>query len=107
MTDTQTDRPAASGRVGLDSRDLTAPRHTVEVFVSDFMRELNYGQGVSLARSSVNDQYLALARTVRHHLPSRWMALDELPKNANGKIDRPKIRSLFEDAQTGIRHGGP
>ncbi|HEY8307403.1 MAG TPA: glycogen/starch/alpha-glucan phosphorylase [Lapillicoccus sp.] len=42
--------------------------------MSDFMRELNYGQGVSLARSSVNDQYLALARTVRHHLQSRWMA---------------------------------
>ena len=74
MTDTQTDRPAASPRGGLDSRDLTAPRHTVEAFISDFMRELNYGQGVSLARSSVNDQYLALARTVRHHLQSRWMA---------------------------------
>ncbi|MCG2802190.1 MAG: glycogen/starch/alpha-glucan phosphorylase, partial [Cellulomonas sp.] len=37
------------------------------------MRELNYGQGVSLVRSSKNDQYLALARTVRHHLQSRWM----------------------------------
>lgn len=74
MTDTQTDRLAASRRGGLDSRDLTAPRHTVEAFMSDFMRELNYGQGVSLARSSVNDQYLALARTVRHHLQSRWMA---------------------------------
>ena len=74
MTDTQTDRLAASIRGGLDSRDLTAPRHTVEAFISDFMRELNYGQGVSLARSSVNDQYLALARTVRHHLQSRWMA---------------------------------
>ena len=74
MTDTQTDRPAAPRRGGLDSRDLTAPRHTVEAFISDFMRELNYGQGVSLVRSSVNDQYLALARTVRHHLQSRWMA---------------------------------
>jgi starch phosphorylase len=74
VTDTQTDRPAAPRRGGLDSRDLTAPRHTVEAFMSDFMRELNYGQGVSLARSSVNDQYLALARTVRHHLQSRWMA---------------------------------
>jgi starch phosphorylase len=74
VTDTQTGRPAASSRGGLDSRDLTAPRHTVEAFISDFMRELNYGQGVSLARSSVNDQYLALARTVRHHLQSRWMA---------------------------------
>ncbi|HEU4997418.1 MAG TPA: glycogen/starch/alpha-glucan phosphorylase [Lapillicoccus sp.] len=67
-------RPATSRRGGLDSRDLTAPRHTVEAFISDFMRELNYGQGVSLVRSSVNDQYLALARTVRHHLQSRWMA---------------------------------
>ena len=74
MTETQTDRPATPRRGGLDSRDLTAPRHTVEAFVSDFMRELNYGQGVSLVRSSVNDQYLALARTVRHHLQSRWMA---------------------------------
>ncbi|MCL2090850.1 MAG: glycogen/starch/alpha-glucan phosphorylase [Micrococcales bacterium] len=37
------------------------------------MRELNYGQGVSLVRSSQNDQYLALSRTVRHHLQARWM----------------------------------
>lgn len=74
MTDTEMNRPATSRRGGLDSRDLTAPRHTVEAFISDFMRELNYGQGVSLVRSSVNDQYLALARTVRHHLQSRWMA---------------------------------
>jgi starch phosphorylase len=69
-----TTRAATSSRSGLDSRDLTAPRHTVDAFISDFMRELNYGQGVSLVRSSVNDQYLALARTVRHHLQSRWMA---------------------------------
>jgi glycogen phosphorylase len=74
VTDTQTSRPAAPRGGGLNSRDLTAPRHTVDAFISDFMRELNYGQGVSLARSSVNDQYLALARTVRHHLQSRWMA---------------------------------
>ena len=54
--------------------DLVAPSHSVEGFVNDFMRELNYGQGTSLARSSRNDQYIALARTVRHHLQSRWMA---------------------------------
>jgi amino acid adenylation domain-containing protein len=28
-------------------------------------------------------------------LPSRWLALDELPKNANGKIDRPALRVMF------------
>ncbi|MEO7061590.1 MAG: glycogen/starch/alpha-glucan phosphorylase [Lapillicoccus sp.] len=54
--------------------DLTAPRNTVEGFVGEFMRELNYGQGVSLNRSSLNDQYLAVARAVRHRLQSRWMA---------------------------------
>ena len=85
MTET-TDTTRASGLTGVAepppprrtvaglNHDLTAPQHTVEGFVGDFMRELNYGQGVSLVRSSVNDQYLALARTVRHHLQSRWMA---------------------------------
>lgn len=57
--------------------------------------------GSAEIRSSLAD------RLPSYMLPSRWMALDELPKNANGKIDRPRIRSLFEDAQTGIRHGGP
>jgi amino acid adenylation domain-containing protein len=28
-------------------------------------------------------------------LPSRWLHLDELPKNANGKIDRPALRERF------------
>jgi amino acid adenylation domain-containing protein len=29
-------------------------------------------------------------------LPSRWLAIDELPKNANGKIDRRALRERFE-----------
>lgn len=28
-------------------------------------------------------------------LPSRWMGLDRLPQNANGKVDRPRLRHLF------------
>jgi amino acid adenylation domain-containing protein len=28
-------------------------------------------------------------------LPSRWLQLDVLPKNANGKIDRPALRAMF------------
>jgi hypothetical protein len=31
-------------------------------------------------------------------LPSRWLRLDALPKNANGKIDRGRVRELFEGA---------
>jgi len=49
------------------------PEHNVEKFTREFLRELNFGQGVTLARSSVNDQYLALARAVRHYLMARWM----------------------------------
>ncbi|HYT15174.1 MAG TPA: amino acid adenylation domain-containing protein [Burkholderiales bacterium] len=33
-------------------------------------------------------------------LPSRWMRHDVLPKNANGKIDRPRLRNAFLDAES-------
>lgn len=33
-------------------------------------------------------------------LPSRWLRMDQLPKNANGKIDRRRIRELFADQIT-------
>ena len=50
-----------------------SPPSSVDGFVREFLRELNYGQGVALSTSSVNDQYLALARTVRHYLMARWL----------------------------------
>lgn len=34
-------------------------------------------------------------------LPARWLALDRLPKNANGKIDRRRLRDLFEGQLAG------
>lgn len=52
---------------------VVAPPHSVDGFVKEFLRELNTGQGVALSRSTVNDQYLALARTVRHYLMARWL----------------------------------
>ncbi|MCL2736793.1 MAG: glycogen/starch/alpha-glucan phosphorylase [Propionibacteriaceae bacterium] len=52
---------------------VTSPQHTVDGFVKQFFQELNMGQGVTLARSTVNDQYLALARTVRNYLMVRWL----------------------------------
>jgi len=33
-------------------------------------------------------------------LPSRWAAFERLPKNANGKIDRPKLREKFQQRET-------
>jgi acyl-coenzyme A synthetase/AMP-(fatty) acid ligase len=43
----------------------------------------------------------ALARLVpAYMLPHRWMRYEALPKNANGKIDRPRLKSGFlEEAQ--------
>ncbi len=32
----------------------------------------------------------------RYMLPGQWVELDALPKNANGKIDRPALRRVFE-----------
>jgi amino acid adenylation domain-containing protein len=32
-------------------------------------------------------------------IPARWMACSTLPKNANGKIDRPKLKELFLQAE--------
>ncbi len=32
-------------------------------------------------------------------LPAHWLALEALPKNLNGKIDRPKLREHFERAR--------
>jgi len=38
-----------------------------------------------------------LAKAVPSYmLPSRWMALDALPKNANGKIDRRRLKEDFQ-----------
>ncbi len=40
----------------------------------------------------------ALARHVPGYmLPARWKELDILPKNANGKIDRRRVREMFEE----------
>jgi len=62
---------------------VTSPPHSVDGFVREFLRELNTGQGVALSRSTVNDQYLALARTVRHYLMARW--LETLRHNRQSK----------------------
>ena len=35
-----------------------------------------------------------------HMLPARWMRYDALPKNDNGKIDRPRLRDGFRSAES-------
>ena len=45
----------------------------VDGFTREFLEELQFGQGVTLARATPNDLYMALARTVRQQLMSRWL----------------------------------
>ena len=52
---------------------VTTPPYNVDGFVKEFLHQLNTNQGVALSRSSLNDQYLALARTVRGYLMARWL----------------------------------
>jgi len=55
-----------------------SPQHTVDDFTRHFLQELNMGQGVTLSRATINDQYLALARTVRHYLMARWLETSQV-----------------------------
>jgi acyl-coenzyme A synthetase/AMP-(fatty) acid ligase len=33
-------------------------------------------------------------------LPARWLHCEALPRNANGKVDRPELRRRFLEAET-------
>ena len=38
----------------------------------------------------------ALERVVpTYMIPSKWLAYDQLPRNSNGKVDRPRLREIF------------
>ncbi len=64
---------------------VTQPPHSVDGFVREFLGALNTGQGVALSRSTVNDQYLALARTVRHYLMARWLETTRKQRETKAK----------------------
>lgn len=52
---------------------VIAPSASVDGFVKQFLANLNFDQGVALSASDANDQYLALAGTVRDYLMARWL----------------------------------
>src|SRR5207244_660256 len=45
--------------------------------------------------SSASLRRFLAARLPAYMLPARWLAVDRLPTNANGKIDRQALRELF------------
>lgn len=50
-----------------------------------------------------------LAQVVPHYmLPARWMAVDRMPRNANGKTDRPCLKEQFrrqQDSEIAVTQG--
>ena len=51
------------------------------------------------AELPVNDMRRAVTALLpRYMVPAKWLVLDELPKNVNGKIDRPVLRERFRPA---------
>ena len=54
-----------------------------------------------VSRPGLNLSPLALKRQLtatlpRYMMPQRWMALDQMPRNGNGKTDRPFLKQQFE-----------
>jgi len=50
----------------------------------------------------------SLARLLPSYmLPARWLALEQLPKNANGKIDRPTLKEWFTHGTPNADSGRP
>ncbi|HET9126466.1 MAG TPA: glycogen/starch/alpha-glucan phosphorylase [Propionibacteriaceae bacterium] len=64
---------------------VTTPPYNVDGFVKEFLHNLNTQQGVALSRSSLNDQYLALARTVRGYLMARWLETSRRQRTTKAK----------------------
>lgn len=69
----------------LATAPVSSPAHSVDGFVREFLHELNTNQGVTLADSSINDQYLALASTVKSYLMARWLETNRKTKQAKAK----------------------
>lgn len=67
------DAPGVAASHPLVTAPVASPPSSVDGFVREFLQELTFGQGVTLEASSVNDRYLALAKTVRHYLMARWI----------------------------------
>jgi starch phosphorylase len=57
----------------------------VDGFVREFLHELHADLGVQLSRSTVNDQYVAIARTVRNYLMARWLETGKKVRDTRAK----------------------
>jgi malonyl-CoA/methylmalonyl-CoA synthetase len=66
--------------------------------------DLDWGERVCAAVVSTNDEALTLdtlrtwakERLAPYKVPSRLLLLDDLPRNAMGKVTKPDVKALFE-----------
>ena len=65
---------------------VTSPPLTVDGFVRELLHEMNTDRGVALSRSTVNDQYLSLASTVRNYLTTRWLETQRKQRETKRKV---------------------
>ncbi|WP_439594165.1 glycogen/starch/alpha-glucan phosphorylase [Microbacterium sp.] len=75
--------PAASHPLAL--APVAAPPASVDGFVREFLRNLNFERGVALSSSAPNDRYMALAYTVRDYLMARWLEDQRRQREAQAK----------------------
>jgi hypothetical protein len=86
---------------------VVSPPHSVDGFVKEFLHELNTNQGVALSRSSVNDQYLALASTVRNYLMARWLETGARPARTSRRSSATCPPSTCSAASSATRCSPP
>ena len=55
--------------------------------------------GTELSPAAARERLAALVP--RYMLPVRWRAMDRLPANANGKVDRVALRDMFGEEVAG------
>lgn len=53
--------------------------------------------GIGVSTKSIRRELAGLLPS--YMLPARWMRYEVLPKNENGKIDRPRLKNAFLDAE--------
>ncbi|MET0297763.1 MAG: glycogen/starch/alpha-glucan phosphorylase [Microbacterium sp.] len=64
---------------------MPSPPTSVDGFVKEFLANLNFDRGVALSSSNLNDQYFALAYTVRDYLMARWLEDQRRQKTTQAK----------------------
>lgn len=62
-----------------------------------------YVNPATVTLTTVRLRYDLACLLPQYMIPSRWLAVSHLPRNANGKVDRRKVKEIFESDETTAR----